>query len=797
MLENFVREYNVNRVLLSRIGLWPFQNKIVRNLLPALCFLLEISYYSFEILTLHDHWDNVRMICESSYQIVLSTSFIARILNELRNRTKLRRLYETINNHWNIFTDDMEIQILKDYSFMSQMFTKCYSTSMYTLMSGFIIVPLTPVFLDIISPLNESRPRFLALEVEFRVDKNEYFIPIFCYTTAIIVVGISIMVSVDAMHITCTAHACSLFAVVSYQIENIILKVNNNNKMYKYDRRTNTKVEISREEMLYREYIKCLKKHQLAIEFVDLLKSSYEGLALFLLILVIATLSLIGLRIVYVLGQFEEMARFLFIIIGALMNLMISCYSGQRLMDESQNIFDRAYATEWYNFSPRIKSLLIITLYRSSVPCILKAGNMVPLSVTTYASVSILYKVQSCKPISSFDKKYYIYVIMLENFLREYNVNRILLSLVGLWPFQHKLIRNLLRSSCLLIEISYIWFEILLLYDHMNDSQLIFEALYQFVITFSFLIRIANEIQNHDKLRLLYETIDDHWNIFTNNMEVQVLSEYSTISRKFAKYYSALMYLMMSTFIILPLTPVFLDVVSPLNESRPRTFALEVEFRVDKNEYFLPIFCYTTAIIVVGISIMVGVDAMHITCTAHACSLFAAISEQIENISKVNDNNKFNKYECHENMKFESSREKIIYEEYIKCLKKHQLAIEFVDRLRSSYEGLALFMLITVTATLSLIGIRIIYVLNEIKEIARYLFIIIGTLINHMISCYSGQKLMDESQNIFYRAYAAEWYYFSPRIKSLMMIILYRSNVPCKIKAGNMVPLSIATYAAI
>nr|XP_012222757.1 PREDICTED: odorant receptor 67a-like [Linepithema humile] len=66
---------------------------------------------------------------------------------------------------------------------------------------------------------------------------------------------------------------------------------------------------------------------------------------------------------------------------------MISCYSGQRLMDESQNIFDRAYATEWYNFSPRIKSLLIITLYRSSVPCILKAGNMVPLSVTTYASV--------------------------------------------------------------------------------------------------------------------------------------------------------------------------------------------------------------------------------------------------------------------------------------------------------------------------------------------------------------------------------------------------------------------------
>lgn len=81
-------------------------------------------------------------------------------------------------------------------------------------MSGFIVIPLTPTFLDIILPLNESRPRFLAIEVEFRINKDEYFLLIFCYTTAIIVVGISIMVSVDAMHITCTVHACSLFAAI-------------------------------------------------------------------------------------------------------------------------------------------------------------------------------------------------------------------------------------------------------------------------------------------------------------------------------------------------------------------------------------------------------------------------------------------------------------------------------------------------------------------------------------------------------------------------------------------------------
>jgi len=65
--------------------------------------------------------------------------------------------------------------------------------------------------------------------------------------------------------------------------------------------------------------------------------------------------------------------------------------------------------------------------------------------------------------------------------------------------------------------------------------------------------------------------------------------------------------------------------VLPLNESRPRFFAVEIEFRVDKHDYFLPIFCFSTIVVIVGINIVIGVDGMHMTCTAHACSLFAAV----------------------------------------------------------------------------------------------------------------------------------------------------------------------------
>lgn len=42
--------------------------------------------------------------------------------------------------------------------------------------------------------------------------------------------------------------------------------------------------------------------------------------------------------------------------------------------------------------------------------------------------------------------------------------------------------------------------QILLLYDHWNDAQMVFEGCYQFVVLTYFIIRIVNEFFNHDKV---------------------------------------------------------------------------------------------------------------------------------------------------------------------------------------------------------------------------------------------------------------------------------------------------------
>ncbi|CAL1688041.1 unnamed protein product [Lasius platythorax] len=385
MLVNILREYNINRIFLSCLGLWPFQRKLARHSLPMFCFILEISYLPFEIITLYMHRDSGQMIFECLYQMVVTLAFLVKLLNQLWNRSKFRRLYETMENHWNIFTNDIEVRIMKNYSGISQKFTVSYSILIYVMMSMFITIPsLGPMLLDIVLPLNESRPRHFAVYAEYGIDQNKYFVVIFLYTTIMITVGMTIMVAVDTMHIACTAHACSLFQVIGQQIENVISNVH---EIDKTGYHANAEYELLNEKLIYREYIVCLKKHQLALEYVDILNDTHKIVGISFSLFIAAVFSLLGVRIVYVLNQLEEMIRFLFIITGALLQLMIVCYSGQKLMDESQNIFYRAYAAEWYKFSPRLKSLLIITLYRSVVPCKLTAGNLFALSMPVFATV--------------------------------------------------------------------------------------------------------------------------------------------------------------------------------------------------------------------------------------------------------------------------------------------------------------------------------------------------------------------------------------------------------------------------
>lgn len=91
-----------------------------------------------------------------------------------------------------------------------------FAALFYSMTMLFCSIPLIPNLLDIVRPLNESRPRTFAIVTELELDQEKYFVPIFCYHIILIGSGTMIIVSVDTMYVAFTAHACGLFMIIKY-----------------------------------------------------------------------------------------------------------------------------------------------------------------------------------------------------------------------------------------------------------------------------------------------------------------------------------------------------------------------------------------------------------------------------------------------------------------------------------------------------------------------------------------------------------------------------------------------------
>lgn len=95
--------------------------------------------------------------------------------------------------------------------YVFHLFLTVYS---YTILITFLSIPLIPIVLNVMIPLNESRPLIYVYEAEYGIDKDKYYYPILLHNYAACTVNIMIVTSVDTMYIVCVLHACSLFEIV-------------------------------------------------------------------------------------------------------------------------------------------------------------------------------------------------------------------------------------------------------------------------------------------------------------------------------------------------------------------------------------------------------------------------------------------------------------------------------------------------------------------------------------------------------------------------------------------------------
>ncbi|XP_026828827.1 uncharacterized protein LOC109611382 isoform X3 [Ooceraea biroi] len=315
---------------------------------------------------------------------------------------------------------------------------------------------------------------------------------------------------------------------------------------------------------------------------------------------------------------------------------------------------------------------------------------------------------------------------------RYYKINRIFLKAIGLWPYQQSYLVEIQKVLCTGILLSFIIVQLLVLvfttqYNLalvLNVLSLVFPVLF---VTIKYCLFAIQK----DSVKELLEQIQDHWKLMVTELEIEIIEKYARNTRSLTLFAMAFCHCAMFPFAILHFLPLMLDVILPLNESRPLQFIVTMEYLINQEEYFYIIFLH------VGLTFVVSMIAIGITTATimlyilHACALFKVASHRIENA-------------IDQNITYPNAvKQYLFYRRILHAVIIHRKAIEFIKTFTSNF-AIPYDILIIVGVTSLSINLfqfsQLVALTNNVDEAFMVAILIFLHLIYMFLLNYGGQE---------------------------------------------------------
>ncbi|XP_072744267.1 uncharacterized protein [Anoplolepis gracilipes] len=353
------RYYKFSRTLLTVLGLWPYYTNIQFRNIQRTFFILLLSFSICvqlgKILTsVHD--------LESFLQIVSFVIpclvFCLKYSTFCIQAEAIKNIHAEIIYHWNTTKCKEELKILHQCSYFGYINTLLIATLFYSSLYMFLIMQISPKFLDLVTPLNESRQYELLAIATFFFDQEKYFAPIFMHMTVALSVEITIIVATETISLLCMQHACALFEIASFRIQHVFdceIHISVTEKNTKY----------------YTNIINAIIIHNRAIKFFEYLNDKFEISYFILLVLGVCSLSMNLFRVALAgfKEKMEELVGIGLLVICHFVYMFINNFVAQRITNCSADIFYKTCELPWYSVSIRNQKLLQFIMQRSMKSC--------------------------------------------------------------------------------------------------------------------------------------------------------------------------------------------------------------------------------------------------------------------------------------------------------------------------------------------------------------------------------------------------------------------------------------------
>ncbi|XP_046749498.1 odorant receptor Or2-like [Diprion similis] len=128
-----------------------------------------------------------------------------------------------------------------------------------------------------------------------------------------------------------------------------------------------------------------------------------------------------------------------------------------------------------------------------------------------------------------------------------------------------------------------------------------------------------------------------------------------------------------------------------------------------------------------------------------------------------------------------------------KCIRRHQIVLELCSELENVIQYNYLIQIITEMYIMALSAASFTKSSGSFRHFATFILSINGLF----LSCWPSDTLSYESTEIAQAIYEVPWYDGSPRVKTMVAVLMARSQRPAILTAGKFIPLSLEAFSSI
>ncbi|XP_071630136.1 uncharacterized protein [Temnothorax longispinosus] len=373
---------------------------------------------------------------------------------------------------------------------------------------------------------------------------------------------------------------------------------------------------------------------------------------------------------------------------------------------------------------------------------------------------------------------------------QRYKINRILLLIIGIWPYQRSILAKVQRLFVCTILASGICAELSPFITHECSTALIIEVLSVIFPSLVVVIKYYYFNINAGIIKQLFERVQADWNLLKDKHEREIIKSYTEYWRLITIFTILLSCCMLIIYVTSPITLYIINVYLSNNNTYSQYIYIPINYSVNQEKYIYVILLHFIVFFCVGLLIIVAVATFIGLYMKHACGLLKIASYRIEHAINM------------ENVQQVSllKREYVMYLRIIRAVDIQQKALKFTNRVMSTFALMYFALIVLGAAGVSVNMFRFLKNLQTNRDWCE-LFIILSVLIGNFLYMFLAnnlaQEISDHCNDVFYAAYNSMWYVAPLRVQKSVLFLLQYGTKNFTIILGGFFVSSLEGFATI